>query len=475
MSAPVDQDYTVSPIKTQVYHAICDALHITAPLGSARGPRHPTLSDECAKQMVVARTSLITNYAFFGIIAAKLQLVEDNINCQTMATDGKHLFYNVGFVMGIDRANIDRDEYIAKLRQAFPDATEQQLTDACDGLTPGELRFVIVHEILHCMMEHFIRQDYREHKKWNRACDYAINQIIIREKIGDFRSSWLFDKKYNEKTAEEIYRLLEDEEDQDGEGGGGDSMDHHYNPGGQGGEGDDNDGDDRGSVGDLFSHADEESIKENFEDFKQTVINAAQAADVPAGVKRFIDDLAEPKIDWRTRIKRSLQSWMKRDMAFYRPNRKSWSLGCVMPGWLPQEDIDICIALDMSGSISVAMAKDMLSEVYGMMKQFDAFKIHLVCFDTRVYAPADFDESNVEKLFEYQIKGGGGTDFDAVWDYMKEKEYRPKQLLMFTDGYPWQSWGDPDYCDTMFIIHGTDSIVAPFGETLYYEFSEGVV
>lgn len=129
----------------------------------------------------------------------------------------------------------------------------------------------------------------------------------------------------------------------------------------------------------------------------------------------------------------------------------------------------------MSGSISEAMARDMLGEVYGMMKQFNCFKIHLICFDTRVYSPADFDESNVEKIFEYQIKGGGGTDFGAVWDYMKEEDYRPKQLLFFTDGYPCGTWGDPDYVDTLFIIHGNDTIVAPFGETLYYEFAEGVV
>lgn len=466
ISDPAFQPHNVYDTTIQVSPHV---MALNAPLGTARGPVHETLSDECYKQIVVARTSLVTHYAFFGIIGAKLQPVEDNVNCKTLATDGKHLFYNVNYIMGVDTNVKPLEEYKDELRQAFPDATEEQIDDACTGLTQSQLRAALTHEMMHCMMEHFIRRNYREPQKWNRACDYAINQIIKREKIGELKKTWLYDAKYENMTAEEIYPLLPDEPE-------GDAQDQHWDgPGGAGGSGDDDSGEDRGSVGDLFSHADEDTIKENFEDFKETVNAAAQAAAVPEGLKRFIDDLNEPKIDWRTRIKRSLQSWMKRDMSFIRPNRKSWQMGCIMPGFLPQEDIDICIALDMSGSITIAMAKDMLSEVYGMMQQFDCFKIHLVCFDTRVYAPADFDESNIDSLFEYQIKGGGGTDFMAVWDYMEEEEYKPKQMLMFTDGYPCGSWGDPDYCDTMFIIHGTDSITAPFGETLYYEFSEGVV
>jgi hypothetical protein len=53
---------------------------------------------------------------------------------------------------------------------------------------------------------------------------------------------------------------------------------------------------------------------------------------------------------------------------------------------------------------------------------------------------------------------------------MKEHDINPKKFIMFTDGYPWDSWGDPDYCDTVFIIHGNDAIVPPFGAHAYYEF-----
>jgi predicted metal-dependent peptidase len=69
----------------------------------------------------------------------------------------------------------------------------------------------------------------------------------------------------------------------------------------------------------------------------------------------------------------------------------------------------------------------------------------------------------------YDVKGGGGTDFDANWEFMKENDIQPKKFIMFTDGYPCGSWGDEDYCDTLFVIHGTESIVSPFGQTAYYK------
>jgi hypothetical protein len=52
---------------------------------------------------------------------------------------------------------------------------------------------------------------------------------------------------------------------------------------------------------------------------------------------------------------------------------------------------------------------------------------------------------------------------------MKNEDIVPKRFIMFTDGYPCGSWGDEDYCESLFIIHGNENIVAPFGQTAYYK------
>jgi predicted metal-dependent peptidase len=123
----------------------------------------------------------------------------------------------------------------------------------------------------------------------------------------------------------------------------------------------------------------------------------------------------------------------------------------------------------MSGSISNEQASDFITEVKGIMQQFTDFKINIWCFDTKVYNHQEFTSDNSEDIDEYQVVGGGGTLFEANWDFMKSNDIEPKKFIMFTDGYPGSSWGDEDYCDTLFIIHGTKSIVPPFGQVAYYD------
>jgi predicted metal-dependent peptidase len=90
-------------------------------------------------------------------------------------------------------------------------------------------------------------------------------------------------------------------------------------------------------------------------------------------------------------------------------------------------------------------------------------------FDTKIYTAVDYDSDNLDNLCDYEIDGGGGTSFEVIFDYLKNMELEPKQLIVFTDGYPFGSWGDADYCDTLWLIHGTDSIVPPFGQFTYYQ------
>jgi predicted metal-dependent peptidase len=146
----------------------------------------------------------------------------------------------------------------------------------------------------------------------------------------------------------------------------------------------------------------------------------------------------------------------------------------VLPGMMNEETIDVSVAIDMSGSISDRQANDFISEVKGIMDEYVDFKLNLWCFDTEVYNYAEFSGDNADEIMDYKVKGGGGTDFVANWEFMKDKGIEPKRFIMFTDGYPCGDWGDEDYCETLFVIHGPEGgnsslIVAPFGQTAYYK------
>jgi predicted metal-dependent peptidase len=185
----------------------------------------------------------------------------------------------------------------------------------------------------------------------------------------------------------------------------------------------------------------------------------------------MIKDLTEPKITWRELLRQQIQSTIKNDYTFQRPSRKAWHSGVVLPGMNYDETIDIAIAIDMSGSIMNEQAQDFLGEVKGIMDEYQDYNIKLWCFDTKVYNEQDFSPDNGQDLMNYEIFGGGGTDFMCNWEYMKEQDIQPKRFIMFTDGYPWDNWGDENYCDTIFVIHShhDKNLQAPFGITTHYE------
>jgi predicted metal-dependent peptidase len=174
-------------------------------------------------------------------------------------------------------------------------------------------------------------------------------------------------------------------------------------------------------------------------------------------------------MDWRQLLRMNIQSILKSNYSFSRPNRKSQHCGAILPGMTNDETVDVSVAIDMSGSISDKMAKDFISEVKGIMDEYQDFTLDLWCFDTQVYNYAKFTGDSADDIMNYEVKGGGGTAFEANWEFMKNEGIEPKKFIMFTDGYPCGDWGDEDYCDTLFVIHGTETIIAPFGQTAYYK------
>jgi len=181
--------------------------------------------------------------------------------------------------------------------------------------------------------------------------------------------------------------------------------------------------------------------------------------------------LTEPKIDWREFIRQQIQSTVKNDYTYAIPSRKNFQNGFALPSMLKQTSIDVCIGLDTSGSITDEMARDFFSEVKAIMDTFEDHKINLWCWDTSVHNPQEFTSHSNDDIMDYEIKGFGGTDPTVCWDFMKTEGIEPKLLLMFTDGEIWGEWGDPNYCDTVWIINNphNKNIEPAFGRFAYYE------
>ena len=397
---------------------------------------------EVLDRIITARVGLLLRHPFFGNMATRLKIEAADDWLMTAAVDGRKLYFNTQFFNAMDNK---------------------------------EVEFVIAHEILHMVYDHLGRRDDRNPMLYNIAADYIVNNLLVDDRIGTKPKivDCFQDFKYRGWSSEEVYDELFKEAEKNGQEALdqlGEMLDEHLDLEGDGTEDGDGEGKD-GKGRPKYSKAELDQIKDEIKEAMLQAASAAGAGNTPAGIQRMIKEMTESKMNWRELLRQQIQSTIKSDYTFARPSRKGWHTGAILPGMNFADTIDLCICLDMSGSIGNEQAADFLGEIKGIMDEYQDYKIKLWCFDTKVYNEQDFSADSNDDLTEYEIMGGGGTDFMVNWTYMKEQDIQPKKFIMFTDGYAWDSWGDPDYCDTIFIIHSNHNrnLEGPFGITAHYE------
>ena len=404
------------------------------------GPTDPQIDNQARERLITARIGLLLRHSFFGNLATRLELVNADEWCPTAATDGKRFYYNARFIM---------------------------------MLRKKEVEFLVGHEVLHVVYDHMDRRGDRDPQLWNIADDYCVNADLKRHNVGEFITTvpCLYNYKYENMPAEQVYddlyenaefidvdqlveQMLAEHMDGDGEGAGGDED-------GEGGK------EGKGPV--KMSQAEKDELKQ---EIKEAILSAAEgveAGNLPKGVERMIKDMTAPVMDWNELIQSNVTSSFSNDYSFMKPNRRGWHMDAILPGMTPGEEIEADVFIDLSGSIGYEQGSTFLSEVGGMMSQFDGYKLRVHCFDTAVYNTKEYSSDNMEDIEQYEMYGGGGTDFDCIFNHLKEEGRVPKLLIVFTDGYPFGSWGDEDYCDTTWIIHGDPNPNPPFGTFALYE------
>ena len=396
--------------------------------------------DPIVEKLTTARVGLLLKAPFFGNMATRMKLIDASDWCPTAATNGRDFMYNKEFVK---------------------------------KLSVKKLEFLFAHEICHGIFDHFGRLGSRIPMLANIAQDYAVNQILVDERIGEkiTEVQICYDSKYRGMAWEEIYdELFEKSEKIPMEqllSQLGDLLDEHIKE--EEGAGSEGDKTKDGKGKPSLTKEEAEQIRDEIKNAMIQSAAAAGAGKVPAGIQRLIKNWTEPKMDWRQLVQQEIQSIVRNDYSFQRVNRKSMHSGAILPGMKEATTIDVAISIDMSGSIGEEDATAFLSEIKGIMDQYEDYRINLWCFDTDIYNWKTITHDESHELEEYEPQGGGGTDFEVNWTFMEENGIQPKKFIMFTDGYPCGGWGNEDYCDTIFIVKGNTQANAPFGQTVIYE------
>ncbi|WP_296802812.1 DUF2201 family putative metallopeptidase [Thiolapillus sp.] len=364
-------------------------------------------------KLAAARTRLILDKPFLGALVLRLPMTEANPDwCRTTGTDARHFYYN--------------PEYI-------------------NSLTLAQTQFMLAHEALHCALSHFSRRQHRVLHRWNLACDYAINPLLVEDGLTPPYDTLIMDE-YKGMTAEEIYPLLEEDDSQE-------TIDEHLydeNSEGSGEGGGDQEpppqppeqekekqqqprpGDKPQPPPPLTPEERETQEVQWQQRLAGAAQQAIQAGKMDGAMARMIDHLLQPRLPWRMLLARYMTAAARDDYSYMRQSRRSQG-DAILPS-LHSSEVDVVVAVDTSGSIRDREIQEFLSEISALKGQMRA-RVTLIPCDASIPedAPWIFEPWEELSLKTKISSGGGGTDFRPVFQWVEEQSVKPGILVYFSD------------------------------------------
>ena len=349
-----------------------------------------------------AKTQLVIHHPFFAAVLMSLPLKAEP-SIPTAATNGVEILYNPDFI---------------------------------ESLTIPQAMFVLAHEVMHVTMLHPWRRESREPEKWNIAIDHATNLIL--EEAGFESFDWVYhDKQYKEMPSEQIYNLLPDNPQQ-GQGQGKLVDDHMDAPG-------------------------DEAEKAQSEARAQTIITQAakvaqMAGNLPNSLKKLIDEVLMPRVNWREELRRYMTQVLKTDQSWQRGQRRFLARGLYLPTLYAEGMGELVVGVDTSGSVWDQLP-EFLAEVSAIASECKPEKIHVVYCDSKINRHDEFEAGD---MIVPEMCGGGGTDMREIFDYIQVKGINPQVVVVCTDletPFP----DEPDY-PVIWAAVGREA--APWGDVI---------
>jgi predicted metal-dependent peptidase len=391
-----------------------------------------------------ARTTLLLDHPFFGTLLFRLGAKPSRL-IATMATDGISLFYNPEFV---------------------------------ETLNAAELAGVLAHEVMHPALQHHTRRGDRRQARWNMACDYAINPMLLDAGL-TLPKDVLIDDRFRGMSAERIYNLIPERKNQEGsserveskqEGGSGGTddkapqsdhvADEPQAPSTPGGV---------GQVLDAPAPVGEEgpSVSELAREWQIAVEQAESVAKLagklPAGAVRTLEAARSARVDWRELLRRAWSDTIPADYSWIHPNRRHVWAGLYLPGITSEGVREIAVAVDCSGSVSARQLGLFQEEIRSILAGQRPRLVHVIYFDAAVQKVETYQAGEPISLVPV---GGGGTDFRPCFDWLRERGIIPQTLVFLTDlcgTFP------NDAAPYPVVWASTESRRAPFGQVVSME------
>ena len=417
-------------------------------------------------QIKKALTKLIFDHAFYGHLAmSRLTILPEPSLKFGMATDGINLFYSPTWIM-----------------------------DSPDWETES----VVAHEVIHCANGHPWRREFRDPKLWNIACDHIVNLMLLEEMNSRtpfklWKGAYA-DTKYKGWSAEEVYADLlrqpqgQDKQQeqscgdgtpQDGSGSPDEPEDQDEDENAAGDDAGTSDGDSDedqnpqpgAMIDPQVGQIDPDSLQA---EWTVAVFQAAQAAQamgqLPAGMRQLVKEMRQPTVDWKSILRRFVQTCAKQDYSWRFPNRRYTFSGLYLPALQSESMPPVVIHWDTSGSRDYDDArKECAGEVTSIIEECKPERTHVMYCDTQI-ADDGVEVFEPGDPIEFHPVGGGGTAIKAVFDRIERDDIQPACMISITDLdiYDLDSIETPDF-PVIWLKIGGYRKSAPFGEVVEVE------
>ena len=391
------------------------------------------------RRLIAARAVLVLDHPFFGSLSLRMNIQQEaRGRTRTMATDGRSIFYNKGYV---------------------------------EGCTDQELVGLFAHEVMHPAMQHHTRRANRDPDLWNEAADYAINPILVEAGFV-FPGTPLLNPEYRGMTAEQIYEVLKNARVTGQGQQTPDNEKSHSRGDNNAEEGADNnrsDGAEENSIpverpGGVLDAPDPAQQEAEWQvALKQATQAAQMMGQLPGGIALAVEESMKPRVDWKGVLRRFVQHSAAADYSWRMPNRRYLGGGFYLPELRSESMPTIVVVVDSSASTS-AVLPVFKAELQSIVEECQPESTIVIMADAQVQRIDRFERGDP---IEFNVEGFGGTDFRPAFGHVDREQLDPGCLIYLTDAdgiYPEK----PSSYPTLWAITTPDRR-APWGDTVHID------
>jgi predicted metal-dependent peptidase len=327
-------------------------------------------------------------------------------------------------VMLMGKSSVEDEKFTA-----YTDGVNKRYSrEFISKLSDAELRGLVLHENLHVALKHiqrFKKEFKAEPMLINASADYVVNDIILNLNDRSFLTlpeDRLYDAKYRNWSVREVYEDLKKQRQDNNTPQGGNeykTLDDH---------------DFESSQNMTEAEAKELSSKIDKALREGGILAGRMGAKIP----RTIQELLEPKVDWREVLREFVTSATRGsdEYTWRRFNKRLMANDIYMPSMENESIGELVVAIDTSGSIGGQELTEFASELASICSVCTPSKVRVLWWDTEVHGEQVFspeDYNNLKDILKPQ--GGGGTMVSCVSDYINAKKINSEAVIVFTDGY----------------------------------------